>query len=365
MKKAAPVKKAAPAKKAVVAKKAAPVKKAAPAPKHASRKAKKVLVTGANGFIGSYLADHLHDLGLEVIAPVRPGSNKDRLAHTKATVIDLDVNDADALHDLLKDIDIVFHVAAAIKAPNDEAFEKANVELPVKLAHAAMKANPNLHRFLFISSLAATGPSLGQLPRAEDAPNNPTTPYGKSKLRAEHALNAIKGLPLTTIRPPAVMGAGDDATFPVFQMVNTGFSFGVLGIDRRYSFIDVRDLVRGIAEAALNPKGLGEIFHVTHEATFSLEESQKLIAEALGKKTVIPLRIPESILVGLATLAETMAAHNMPYLPFDKTFVSNLTDHSWIGDPAHIRETLGFEATITLAQCVQDAADGYKTLGKL
>ena len=375
----AAAKKKPPMKKAAakpVAKKSAPVKtvakKAAPAQKPSVAKAvksapkpalHKALVTGANGFVGSWLARKLHEQGVRVLAPVRPGSDRSRLKGLDIKVIEADINDPEALAGLLGDVDVVFHVAGAIHAYSQEAYDAFNVDASVALARLALRENPRLSRFVYVSSMAATGPSVGQLPRLESSPGNPTTPYGVSKLRGEEALSRIAGLPLTCVRPPIVMGPQDDATEPLYQMAGKGLVLGVLGLERRYSFVNVEDLTEGMIALAKAPAAKGEIFHVCHEDTLSIPQAMELMAETLEARPV-KILVPEFLLWTLAAVAETAKKLLNVDLHLDRRRVGEMTEHHWIIDPHKAERLAGFKCSRNLQETIHKAALAYRAEGK-
>lgn len=361
-KKKAPVKKAAPKP---VAKKSAPVKKSAPAKKPAAPKPglRKALVTGANGFVGSWLARKLTEQGVSVLAPVRPGSDRTRLKGLEVQVIEADINDSEALAGMLGDVDTVFHVAGIIHADTQEEYDAFNADASVALARLALRENPRLGRFVYVSSMAATGPSVGQLPRLESSPGNPTTPYGVSKLRGEEALTRVAGLPLTCVRPPIVMGPQDDATEPLYQIAGKGVVLGVLGLERRYSFVNVEDLVEGMIALAKAPAAKGEIFHVCHEDTLSIPQAMELMAETLGARPV-KILLPEFLLWTLAAVAETAKKLLNVDLHLDRRRVGEMTEHHWIIDPHKAERLAGFKASRNLQETIHKAALAYRAEGK-
>lgn len=363
----------APAKKATVAKPPGTAKKKVAKPKVTAPKAKKdapssgwgrILVTGGNGFIGSELVRQLIQQGATVLAPVRPGSDQSRLKSLGATILEMDINQTDALEEHFSGLSFVFHVAGVIKSHHQDDYYQVNSRLTETLAKNAMEINPKLKRFVYISSIAATGPSVGQMLRSEKAPNHPVNDYGKSKLEGEARLASIDGLPYTVVRPPIVLGDGDDATLNLFKLVNNGFTFGVMGINRHYSFVEVRDLVRGILIAAKSPNALGEAFHFCHDNTLTLGEVQDEIATALDKKP-IPLKFPEFVLNGLAALSEKLSEANLLHLPIDKSFVNNLVEYNWMMDSQKAHDLLGWTAEIGMVEAVHHSAAGFKEKGKL
>ncbi len=308
------------------------------------------------------MARKLLEQGVAVVAPVRAGSDHSRLAGVPVELVQADINDSKSVAGYLGDVDIVYHVAGAINAESQEAYDAFNVDAAVALAQEALRENPKLKRFVYISSIAATGPSVGMLPRLESSASNPQTPYGISKVRGEVALKAVKGLPLSIVRPPIVLGPTDGATLPFYQMGQTGLVLGVLGLDRRYSWVDVDDLARGIILAGTHPAALGETFHLTHEDSLGIVEVQEKIVEAYGK-TPVKILIPELILWGAANMAEGIAHLTKTRIPLDRSRVSELTENNWVMDSHKAERVLGWTAEITLETCVHRSLEGNREAG--
>jgi nucleoside-diphosphate-sugar epimerase len=144
----------------------------------------KLLITGATGFLGSHLAELACRDGLEVRALVRRTSRVDFLRRLGLELCEGSLEDAASLQRALQDCSAVVHCAGAIKARNAAEFEAVNTGGTRRLLEAAASVG-TVRRFVLVSSLAAHGPSDSPLPRPVDAPGQPVSGYGRSKLAAE------------------------------------------------------------------------------------------------------------------------------------------------------------------------------------
>ncbi len=147
----------------------------------------RALVTGASGFIGSNLVDRLLAEGAEVQCLVRPSSNLTWLSSPHLTLVPGDFHDSASLAPAVADVDVVFHVAGATRAARRAGYFRGNLEATCNLLQACQEYGPEDQKFLFVSSLAAAGPSPGH-PLTEDLEPHPVSAYGESKLAAERAI---------------------------------------------------------------------------------------------------------------------------------------------------------------------------------
>ena len=127
----------------------------------------KAFVTGATGFIGSFLAEALVRKGYTVTCLVRKTSDLKWIRHLDMDILHADLADSSAYAGRLREFDYIFHVAGLTKADSEKAFFHANAECTRILAAAVAKENPGLKRFLLVSSLAAAGPSRDGVPLTE------------------------------------------------------------------------------------------------------------------------------------------------------------------------------------------------------
>lgn len=189
-----------------------------------------VALTGANGFLGRALTEHLLASGWQVRALLRRPAPD--LAAMGVIPVPGALEQRESLDRLVEGADAVVHCAGLVKARNRAEFLAVNVEGTARAAEAAA-ACPRPPRFLLISSLAAREPSV--------------SPYAASKRGAEQALAAHGGaLEHCTLRPPAIYGPGDRATLPLFRQLARGFLFVPRVPEARLSLLHVTDLAAAV-----------------------------------------------------------------------------------------------------------------------
>lgn len=258
----------------------------------------KAFLTGGTGFVGSHLAEELLERGFRVSAMVR---NEPRwLAGLDVEHVRCDTRQFDALCRGLEGSDYVFHVAGMTRAPTREALFAANVDATAALLEAVRVAAPGVRRVVVASSQAAVGPSPVEnrvaRPVTEDDPLRPISLYGESKAEMERMIaTQFDDVPITVVRPSAVYGPREADIFTVIKTAARLRVFPIVGSGRRprLSLIHVRDLVSGMADAALSNAALGETFFIGSQRAYSWNEIRDAVSGALVRRLVtIPVASP-------------------------------------------------------------------------
>jgi nucleoside-diphosphate-sugar epimerase len=323
------------------------------------------MVTGANGFVGSHLAEALLRQGYHVRCMVRRSSDLTFIQHLPVEWAYADVRDAEGLRQACRGVDMICHCAALTRALDLETFLQVNAEGTEALAQAAMEAAPALERFVFVSSLAAAGPSHG----AEDFLDESCQPqplnwYAKSKWAAEQRLLSMDShLPLTIIRPAPVFGPRDRDFFAYFQLVNLGLQLHLGRRDRWYSLIYVHDLVRLIVLAMENESALGQTYFGCGKAHTYAELSHAIML-AMHKRA-LRIILPEAVLAPIALGAKVQELLIGKPALLNEQRILDMRQHYWLCSGEKARQELGFVPQVDLKTAVQETAHWYRENGWL
>ena len=314
----------------------------------------KALVTGATGFIGSFLAEALARRGHEVTCLVRKTSSLRWIEHLNLKYLYGDIGNSREYADELGKFEYIFHLAGLTKAYDEKDFFYANAECTKALATAAERSARQLKRFLLVSSLAAAGPSLDGSPLTEESGPHPVSAYGRSKLDGEKAVLSFRGsMPVTIVRPPVVYGPRDTDMFLVFRAVRGGI-FPYWG-RCTYSLIYVHDLVRGLIRAAEKEDAAGKMYYLADKKIYTNDEVLAAMNAALGRRA-FRLRLPRSALPLLGAFIQKIRKKGI--INADK--IREIRYADWTCDPGRAERELGFSAETPLEEGFIKTADWYR-----
>lgn len=329
-----------------------------------------VLVTGANGFVGSSLTEALLEKGYQVRCMVRRNSDLRFVRDLPVEWAYGDVRDPESLRQACQGVGWVCHCAALTRAPEEEAFFRVNTLGTEALGRAALESSPGLERFLYISSQTAVGPAsnAGEFLQ-ESAPARPVTWYGKSKLAGEQALLAMNGqrgnrtLPLTILRPAIVFGPRDIDLFAYFQLVKLGLRLSLGRGDRWVSLIYISNLVDLCLRVLENDVALGQTYFAC-DANLTYTDLSLAIAQAMNRRTV-QVRLPEAVLgpMSLGARVQQRLTGKTPLL--NEQRIVDMRQRYWLCSDEKARRELGFAPRYDLPTAVQETADWYLENGWL
>jgi nucleoside-diphosphate-sugar epimerase len=320
----------------------------------------KAFITGATGFVGSFLTESLLKKKYDVRCLVRKTSNLRWIADLDVECHYGSLNDKNSLMSGVKDCDVVYHVAGLTNALTEDDYFAANFTGTKNLIDACLESNNHLSKFIHISSQAAVGPSPTITPIDETHPPNPVTFYGKSKLAAEqYVLEQNNKLNTTILRPPAVYGPRDTDILEFFRTVKMGLIPRMGGKDKYLSLIHVKDLARGIIMAAESEKSSGEIYFITSNKPHSQEEFSRIILKILHKKG-IKIPIPISVLKSIAWIGEGIASFTKKPSLMNQQRIIDMKQDYWTCSGNKAKNDFGFNAEISLENGVRETLVWYQ-----
>jgi nucleoside-diphosphate-sugar epimerase len=316
----------------------------------------KALITGASGFIGGRLRDALLARGVDVVAIRRKGSPPSK----KGRSVEAEYDDRAGLAKIIADEkpDYVLHVAGATKGVRYEDFRQANVVPTENLLDAIAKEHPAIARFVFISSLAAYGPSSRTHPLSESDIRRPIEFYGQSKLEAEHAVERST-IPWTIVRPSGVYGPGDADYFNLFREIEGGRNVFFGNEHRLFSAIYVDDLIEAILRAMASEKAIGKGYFVDDGRIVTWGEFQKAIVDASGRR-VLTLRLPEALVSVAAVAGETASRIDGKPRLFNRQKAKMGAQDAWTCKSDALRADTGWTPTVDVHEGVRRTMEWYR-----
>jgi len=270
---------------------------------------RRVLVTGASGFVGQALVAHLVGLDSNEVVAMMRASPANRLAGARYVAAgDMTAGRLGAA--TLEGVEVIVHAAARVHVLNDDKaksaieFDRVNVTATLELAHQAVAAG--VRRFVFLSSIGVNGvqTDIGK-PFTEADPPNPHNPYADSKLKAEQGLLLLSeqsGLELVIIRPPLVYGPGVRANFAaLMRAVQRGWPLPLACVHNLRSMVAMDNLVSFIATCLDHPQAANTSFLVSDGQDISSPDLVRGLAQALGVAArLVPVPVSALQFVGRA-----------------------------------------------------------------
>jgi dihydroflavonol-4-reductase len=321
------------------------------------------LITGATGFIGSHLAEHLHRKGYKLRCLVRPTSDTRWIHHLAVEYAHGDFFDDASLAAAVRNVDVIYHVAGVVASKTREGYFRGNQYATRNLLSAVRRVNPSLSRFIHVSSQTAVGPSSPDRPIDEASPYYPITTYGISKMEAEKEVRKYEGmLPWTIVRPPAVYGPRDTATFDFFLTASRGI-IPLVGFSKKYvSLVHVSDLVEGIILAGEKKEGENQIYFVGSERFYDWEEIGEATLRVLGKKA-FKVRVPEFLVYAVAGTVGFFSLFNEKPSVLNWEKGKDMVQKAWTCDSTKARRELGFQEAISLEDGIRETIAWYRKVG--
>ena len=331
---------------------------------------KRLLVTGAAGFIGGHLLRRLHDLDLDVVGTVLHPEEADILRHRGYRARVLDLASDEPWDDLLHGVDVVFNIAARFQevGDEDETYERVNHHGAVKLARTAERAG--VSRFVHCSTVGVHG-DVTEIPATEETPFNPMDRYHRTKLKGELGVREFAeslppdGMVVTVNRPAMVYGPGDGRMLKLFKailskrflMIGSGEVMAHLGY--------IEDQIESFLLCAVAPRERvhGEAFNIASAEPLTLNELAGLVAEE-GGVSLPGWHVPVAPVWLAAWACELVCKPLGIEPPLFRRRVGFFT-HDRAFDYSKARDQLGYESKWGHGDGIRATIDWYREAGWL
>jgi nucleoside-diphosphate-sugar epimerase len=328
----------------------------------------KILVTGGTGFIGSRLALRVRGEGHDVVVAGQLNSDAERaraaeLERAGVVIHQGPLQDAGYAQSIAAGREAIIHLAAAQHEANvaDEYFYDVNVRGTETLLEASRSAG--VRRFVYGSTIGVYGESDGAALDEQSAPR-PVNVYGRSKLRAEEAVNSYRDkLETSIVRISETYGPGDFRLLKLFRAVNRGRFFIIgSGLNRR-QVIHVQDLARGLMLAATEPAAVGETFVMAGEEIMTTRDLVQRVAAALGRTAPV-WRAPLWPFLTAAVIFERTLSPLGIQPPLHRRRL-DFFRKSFVFSTAKAKRLLGFTPVIAFREGAAETAKWYREQGYL
>lgn len=358
----------------------------------------RILVTGASGFIGSYIVSEGLGKGFEVWAGVRGTSSRGYLTDERIRFATLNLGDSEKLRQQLLDLktemggrgwDYVVHAAGATKCLDIKDFYRTNTEGTKNLVNALVATDMIPRRFVFVSSLSIFGAVRETPVRPKpqgyakgttispeesiyhpilltDTPQ-PNTAYGKSKWAAEEFLRTLDTtkFPYVILRPTGVYGPREKDYFVMAASIKGHTDFAVGYKPQEITFIYMMDVVQAVYKALTADKAIGKAYFLSDGQIYNSRRFSDLLQQELGNPWVLHIKAPLWFLRIICWVGTRWMNVTGKLIVLNNDKFNILSQRNWRCDIEPAREDLGFSPQWTLEAGVKDAVRWYKKNGWL
>ena len=329
----------------------------------------KVLVTGASGFIGSFLVEKGVEKGYEVWAGMRASSSRRFLPKDGVHFVELDMLSPGKLAETLAAFkkehgawDYVVHAAGVTKCTDKKEFFKVNYEGTKNLVDALAAQGMAPSKFIYLSSLSVFGPVREEQPYTpimeSDTPL-PNTAYGESKLMAERYIIGHAPFPYIIMRPTGVYGPRERDYFKMAQSIKKHVDFAVGYKPQLITFIYVKDLVDAIY-IAIESRVKNRCYFVSEPRGYDSRAFSDLIQRELGIRGVLHIKSPVWMLRFISVCAEWASRITGRPSTLNSDKFKIMKQRNWLCDTVPIEKELGFGAAYTLERGTVETIEWYK-----
>ena len=333
----------------------------------------RILITGASGFIGSFIVEEALNRGFETWAAVRKSSSKAFLQDERIHFIELNLSSEAELKQQLKDIqfDYVVHAAGVTKCLHKEDFFRINTEGTKNLVRALLDLQMPLKRFVYISSLSIMGAIREEQPYKEIREQDkamPNTAYGKSKLEAEQWLVSLnkelekrneKLLPYVILRPTGVYGPRERDYFMMAKSIQSHTDFAVGFKQQDITFVYVTDVVQAVF-LAMKKGQTGRCYFLSDGEVYQSSTFSDLIRKELGNPWWIRITAPLWLLRIITFCGEYIGHMTGKVTALNNDKYNIMKQRNWRCDINPARQELGYEPQVKLEEGVRRSIAWYK-----
>lgn len=300
---------------------------------------KKVILTGASGFLGSHIAEILLNKGISAHVLLRQSSSLSNIP-LECILSRVDFMNPDSIASSLENADVIIHSAGATSAGSQEEFDRAN-GLITRNMLIARNISASDALFIFISSQAASGPGG----------KGPATNYGRSKLLGEYAVRDTENWII--VRPPAIFGPRDPASTPILRLALKGLFISPWinrgGFALAYA-PDLAQLITGLSEY---PEAIGKTLEPSYGRLFSWKDFHRLLQQS-AKRRILHLRIPPFLIHSAGFMSEALSSMTggTPFFSRDKC--KELLAHDWRLENGLTEKITGWKPAIPVEQALEE-----------
>lgn len=329
---------------------------------------KRLLVVGAGGFVGGFIASAGLERGYDVTVAVRQSTSRHYLSDSRLKFLVLDYAKPDQIRDAVSEAmpdaadrwDYVIYNLGATKCKNPNDFDLINRQYLVNFVETLRELNKLPQQLLFMSSLSAMGPGdeQGYTPiKVTDTPQ-PNTRYGLSKIKAEDYLRSVEELNYIIFRATGVYGPREKDYLMMIKSIDRHIDVGMGYREQLLTFIYVDDLVNAMYDA-LAANLSRKTYIIAEPQAYTQTEFRRIVADELGGRWVLPLKLPMWVVYAVSTLLEKFAAMQGKTSTLNRDKYKIMRQRNWAADVSEAIADFGFHIEYPLKRGVHETVKAY------
>lgn len=328
---------------------------------------KRVLIIGAGGFIGGFMAKESLNRGYETWVAVRESTSRRYLDDERLHFIVLDYDNADSMSQVLSSSlaagerwDYIVYNLGATKCANFQDFNRINYEYLRRFVEVLRQCGLVPERFLYMSSLSALGPGdeKNYTPMTSKMIPNPNTRYGLSKIKSEVYLETLPDFPYIIFRPTGVYGPHEKDYLMMIKSIDSHWDFGVGYRKQLLTFIYVEDLVNAVYDA-LEAGVVKKKYIISEDKAYTQAQFRKIVADELGGKWVIPMKLPMWIVYVASVVAEKWGVAQMKPSTLNRDKFKIMKQRNWSCDVSDAKRDFNFSPRFSLKEGIKATVKAY------
>lgn len=329
---------------------------------------KKTLIIGAGGFIGGFIAAESLRRGYDTWVAVRESTSRRYLTDPRLHFLVLDYDSIEAMaqdfSSALPEVekwDYIVYNLGATKVTAYGDFRRINFGYLHNTLEALRISGKMPSRLLYMSSLSALGPGdeKGYAPYTSKSIPDPNTRYGISKIKAETLLEMSPDVPWIIFRPTGVYGPHEQDYLMMIKCIDNHWDFGVGFRKQLLTFIYVDDLVNAIFDA-LERGQLRHKYIISEPRAYTQREFRSIVACALGKKWVIPVKLPLWAVKAVSAVAEKYGTLRLKPSTLNTDKYKIMRQRNWNADVSDAVNDFGFHVEYPLERGIQATVAAYQ-----
>lgn len=329
---------------------------------------KKILIVGAGGFIGGFIAKTSLSRGYKTWVAVRESTSRRYLDSHDLNFVVLDYDDPEVIKKSLNEAipegekwDYIIYNLGATKCINFLDFKRINFTYLRTFVEALKSIDKVPEKLLYMSSLSALGAwdEKDYSPADSSITPKPNTAYGLSKILSENYLELMSGIPYVIFRPTGVYGPHEKDYLMMIKSIDSHFDFGVGYRRQMLTFIYVDDLVNAMFDALDSPKAINKKYNIAEGRSYTQDEFRKIVADELGHKLVIPVKMPLWALYGVSYIAEKWGKLRLKPSTLNRDKYKIMKQRNWNCDIDDARRDFGFNPKFSLRDGIKETVAAY------